>query len=224
MSAEMAFDFCWKKTRWMRNVNFNAVTNAERWTINFTVQHPNIALSFYLFHFIELTSFLYACVYHSRPLFCLFSLSFMLYLRRAYLTNFASYIHNNICLYVVVRPLFIILLYPNGTLMFYSLLSKFRVCHLPICQWKFRIVSGHSFFRSFNCLLCTIPVLTMTGCEPQISVVGSDRSTNCVATTAHRLFGYSGAFTFTLIFQHESMNQMHKQINWYTFTPHDTGF
>ena len=106
MSAEMAFDFCWKKTRWMRNVNFNAVTNAERWTINFTVQHPNIALSFYLFHFIELTSFLYACVYHSRPLFCLFSLSFMLYLRRAYLTNFASYIHNNICLYVVVRPLF----------------------------------------------------------------------------------------------------------------------
>lgn len=106
MSAEMAFDFCWKKTRWMRNVNFNAVTNAERWTINFAVQHPNIALSFSLFHFIALTSFLYACVYHSRPLFCLFSLSFMLYLRRAYLTNFASYIHNNICLYVVVRPLF----------------------------------------------------------------------------------------------------------------------
>lgn len=98
--------FLLKKNPLDEKCQFNAVTNAERWTINFAVQHPNIALSFSLFHFIALTSFLYACVYHSRPLFCLFSLSFMLYLRRAYLTNFASYIHNNICLYVVVRPLF----------------------------------------------------------------------------------------------------------------------
>ena len=148
MSAEMAFDFCWKKTRWMRNVNFNAVTNAERWTINFTVQHPNIALSFYLFHFIELTSFLYACVYHSRPLFCLFSLSFMLYLRRAYLTNFASYIHYNICLYVVVRPLF--------------WLPTISLHHLIIPKWYTYVLL---FALQISCLSSTYLSVKISDCS-----------------------------------------------------------